>query len=202
LPKPIRYPGSTDCEGCNSTFAWCRPAGAAPQWGGACGSCATNGSPCGGCGLLNFLRCRATSCKGCGEVYYGQWVSDPPACNDPCDNCGNFTGPNSGCHNGCGNGYGNGFFGRLAAGIHGGRSGGGACGCSNCSGGAPMSYDGGMIGSPSLLEQNWDLAPTPAPVPGKPIHKAEAPAQQRAAVPTRTAPRVMRTASTRNTMTR
>lgn len=213
LPKPIRYPGSTDCEGCNSSFAWCRAPGESAHWGGACGSCASNGSPCGGCGLLNFLRCRGTSCKGCGEVYYGQWLSDPPNC---CDTCDSFAGANSCGGQGCGNG----FFARLAAGIHGGRTGGGTCGCSSCAGGGQVTYDGGMIdggvihggmmGSPSLLDQNWDMAPTPAPVPGKPIHNAEAPPHQRSAavqrpVPRtapRTAPRVMRTASTRNTMLR
>lgn len=30
---------------------------------------------------------------GCGEVYYGPWVNDPPDCCDPCDPCGNWAGP-------------------------------------------------------------------------------------------------------------
>jgi len=28
----------------------------------------------------------------CGEVYRNEWFSDPPACCDPCDHCGNYTG--------------------------------------------------------------------------------------------------------------
>lgn len=54
---------------------------------------------CGGC---NLLKCRAfalSPClrgkccvEGCGEVYWGE-LSDPPTCWDPCDCCGNWTGP-------------------------------------------------------------------------------------------------------------
>lgn len=45
---------------------------------------------CGTCGP-------AMGCdSGCGEVYWGEWTSDPPACSDPCDNCGNYVG-GSGC---------------------------------------------------------------------------------------------------------
>lgn len=29
---------------------------------------------------------------GCGEVYCGDWASDPPDCCDPCDRLGNYTG--------------------------------------------------------------------------------------------------------------
>jgi hypothetical protein len=183
LPQPIRYPGSQDCEGCNSTFAWCRPPGGRAVAGGACGSCATTGSPCGGCGILNFLRCRMTACKGCGEVYYGEWVSDPPDCCDPCDRCfGQYTGHGNCCPPG--------FLARLAAGIRGTRCGVGPCGCgqSGCSscGSAHWSHEAAygdsfeQAGPQSILEEDWDLPPGPKPVPGKPIHKAQTPTQQRA----------------------
>ncbi len=39
--------------------------------------------------LLGMFACNG----GCGDVYYDEWVSDPPDCCDPCDNCGNWTGP-------------------------------------------------------------------------------------------------------------
>ncbi|MGD9644173.1 MAG: hypothetical protein AB7U73_00575 [Pirellulales bacterium] len=54
---------------------------------------------CGGC---NLLKCRAFALSpclrgkccggGCGECYWGE-LSDPPTCWDPCDCCGNWTGP-------------------------------------------------------------------------------------------------------------
>lgn len=185
LPRAIRYQGSHDCEGCDTTFAWCQPPGGKVPPGGACGSCATTGSPCGDCGILSFLRCRMTACKGCGEVYYGEWLSDPPDCCDPCDRChGQFTGQGGCCPPG--------FFARLAAGIRGMRCGTGPCGCgqSGCGGSCgnahwshETSYGGGYIddaGPQSILEENWDPAPGPKPVPGKPIHKAQTPSQQRA----------------------
>jgi hypothetical protein len=33
----------------------------------------------------NLLTCGS----GCSEVYWGEWLSDPPACCDPCVNLGN-----------------------------------------------------------------------------------------------------------------
>ena len=30
---------------------------------------------------------------GCGERYWGDWCGDPPDCCEPCDRCGNWTGP-------------------------------------------------------------------------------------------------------------
>ena len=62
-----------------------------------CDSCGSAGyQTCGECqpGLChhpwlwahakNALTCGA----GCGDVYGGEWMSDPPACGDPCDSCG------------------------------------------------------------------------------------------------------------------
>lgn len=80
LPKPIIWDGS-----CND----CGP--------GPCESCAD----CSGdCGILPLLRRSKVCGKGCGEVYWGEWISDPPDCCDPCDQCyGVYTGPNDGCCN-------------------------------------------------------------------------------------------------------
>jgi len=57
---------------------------------------------CDACGeLLGKCRCspwaafkrRITCGEGCGEVYWDEWRSDPPAPCDPCDeHCGNFVG--------------------------------------------------------------------------------------------------------------
>lgn len=59
--------------------------------------------PQSGCVLLHGLRCcmnrwhaslaeRTYCCDGCGEKYCNEWHSDPPACCEPCDNLGNYTG--------------------------------------------------------------------------------------------------------------
>lgn len=74
--------------------------------------------PNSGCYFLHGLKCclhryhqavRArTYCgDGCGEKYCSEWSNDPPACCEPCDNCGNYqgchknpwVGPKKGCPN-------------------------------------------------------------------------------------------------------
>lgn len=60
-----------------------------------CGECDQCGQPAGncGCGLLSRLGRRLTCGEGCGELYWGDWISDPPAPCDPCDECtGQFLG--------------------------------------------------------------------------------------------------------------
>jgi hypothetical protein len=65
----------------------------------ACGGGCTNCDSCGEvmgrcrCGPLAALRRRLTCGEGCGEFYWDEWHSDPPAPCDPCDNYGNFVGP-------------------------------------------------------------------------------------------------------------
>lgn len=44
------------------------------------GMCCPCGSGCGGCD---------------GEAYWSEWHNDPPACCDPCDQCGNWVGPSA-----------------------------------------------------------------------------------------------------------
>jgi hypothetical protein len=40
--------------------------------------------------------CGKTWCGSqCGEFYWHEWFSHKPECCDPCDCCGNFTGPTS-----------------------------------------------------------------------------------------------------------
>lgn len=57
-----------------------------------CGVC--GGSNCPGFTPCGYLKYMLTCSGGCsGQMYYGEWISDPPACCDPCDNCGNWTGP-------------------------------------------------------------------------------------------------------------
>ncbi len=67
-----------------------------------CGSNCGRHSPYERCGRGSCLRkltspfrrlaSLATCGGGCGEVYWDEWLSDPPDCCDPCDDCGNWTG--------------------------------------------------------------------------------------------------------------
>lgn len=65
--------------------------------GAGCDSCATGGyETCGECqpGMCHhpWLWSRAQSAltcgAGCGDVYWGEWASDPPASGDSCGSCG------------------------------------------------------------------------------------------------------------------
>jgi hypothetical protein len=183
LPKPIVWCG-TEHE--------CGPDG--------CTSCAAPGD----CGLLAALKRCKTCGKGCGEIYWGEWISDPPDCCDPCDQCyGQWTGPHGYCNLGpCQ---------RLLAALHGykycpkpccNESCGPLCskpamaGCTTC-GGTGCATCGGAHGGyiehihgpvemhhhlppgQSIMTENWDRAPGPKPTPGKPLHKAEQPGQNK-----------------------
>lgn len=55
-------------------------------------------------GLLLLSSLLSTGCccvsrSGCGDLYIGPWISDPPACDDPCTGCGLTTG--CGCDVSC-----------------------------------------------------------------------------------------------------
>jgi hypothetical protein len=77
IPKPIVWCG-TENE--------CGPHG--------CDSCAAPSD----CGLFSHCRWQKTCGRGCSDVYWGEWVSDPPDCCDPCDQCfGQWTGPHGYC---------------------------------------------------------------------------------------------------------
>lgn len=70
----------------------------------ACGSggCNTVGPGC--CPQKRWTLLKALfGCTGCnGELYWNEWYNDPPACNEPCDQCGNYIGGRSGSCNSCG----------------------------------------------------------------------------------------------------
>jgi hypothetical protein len=60
--------------------------------------CALSGHHCvddGGCAHVSHLGSRLACGSGCGEIYWDEWLSDPPACEDPCDDCGHYVGPRS-----------------------------------------------------------------------------------------------------------
>jgi hypothetical protein len=60
--------------------------------GGGCGSCGCAVGCCPGRPLAGCLTRALTCGSGCGDVYWDEWINDPPACCDPCDDYGNWTG--------------------------------------------------------------------------------------------------------------
>jgi hypothetical protein len=69
------------------------------------------------CGAL----CGGSSCGCNSEVYWSEWHNDPPRCCDPCNRCGQWTGPSAGC--GCGGCGGCSDCGPSGCGCNGGYSG-------------------------------------------------------------------------------
>ncbi|HEY2413761.1 MAG TPA: hypothetical protein VGI40_16035 [Pirellulaceae bacterium] len=187
IPKPIVWDG-----GCND----CGP--------NSCTSCAGYGNHgCQTCGIFGNggLFPGLGSCmscgKGCSDIYIHEWISDPPDCCDPCDQCqGQFTGPHGYCCRGpfqrilsafhcykycpapycgpwrpifghCGCGGGSGAMGCCDAGP---SCGCGGVGCSTCAGGGPAGGEVYYEGAPGQAVPR----PTPstriqqgAPTPGE-----------------------------------
>ena len=63
-----------------------------------CDSCGPRPIPRNPCEGLRQIRRSIVCGGGCGEVYYGEWLSTPPDCVDPCDSCQNWSG---GCGEKC-----------------------------------------------------------------------------------------------------
>lgn len=108
--------------GCQSQCMNCRTGGMTPHQ-----TLIGSTSACGGCGLASCAdcgtgcdQCGGTSCghtgyargpfdhlrklglgvvcgDGCGDIYWGEWISDPPDCCDPCGPYGMWTGSRVGC---------------------------------------------------------------------------------------------------------
>jgi hypothetical protein len=103
---PVRHPlrervYSDDCGECSNCGA--RTAC------GSCGSCSECGDECGSCCQRNFcfhpfrwigrlFYCGTWCGPSCGGTYWGESVSDPPDCSDPCTRGGHWTG-RTGCAN-------------------------------------------------------------------------------------------------------
>jgi hypothetical protein len=74
--------------------------------GSECESCSLGDNFPGGCGrtimgcrgglsglALPLLSTRLACGSGCGDVYWNEWMCDPPECCDPCDEYGCWVGP-------------------------------------------------------------------------------------------------------------
>jgi hypothetical protein len=173
----LKYDRVWRCDPCNE----CGPGGCGPSGYYHCGLLPT---------LRAHLGATATCGRGCGEVYWGEWVSDPPDCCDPCNSCGDWQ------HQQC---CSPGLLRRLWWGAHGYRLGGqhgdaNCCGgCNSCCGGdvaATGYYDGGSPGCSTcggghshggeihhaphgggILHENWDQEPIPTS--SHPTHQAQ-----------------------------
>ncbi len=157
------------CEGCDRCDGdcgpTCGPVGRPHRQhiygddGGRCGDCGNCGSCCDECGTCcqrNFcfhpfrwigsLFYAGTWCgPSCGNTYWGEGISDPPDCHDPCNRTGQWTG-RGGCAN-CNHG--------------GGYQGGG--------------YQGGDMSSlpdGATIQDDPPLEPTPALAPPKATRRA------------------------------
>ncbi len=133
---------------------------------GSCSACGVCGGNCEGHTPAQHLKHKLTCASGCGELYWGEWISDPPDRCDPCDNWGNWTGPTGCCEPTC--------LEKVAAGWHslfGGHGGKGKGGCSSCGGkgggkggcarcggvAAESYYDDGVL----IEETEGEMVPTP-----------------------------------------
>ena len=128
---------------------------------GSCDSCGMCGGTCDGHTPSSYVGHQLVCASGCGEVYWGPWLSDPPDECDPCDDCGHWVG--EGCcppklrH-------------RLLAGLHGAQhcSTCGGKGCKSCGKGSDaVWHDGTIMGGERIsseTEAEDVLPPTPEPI--------------------------------------
>lgn len=124
---------------------------------GSCDSCGTCAGDCSGHTPISYAGHVLTCGSVCGEIYWGEWTSDPPAPCDPCDNHGNWVGPQP-----CGPAHWETFL----AGFAGGRIGGAECGCSECGGVAVAPTKGGPpIHVLEPPQPKFDLQPPLPPQP-------------------------------------
>jgi hypothetical protein len=84
--------GATGCVAIDRPY---EPLGNAPGWDsvGSCSSCGTCPGDSQGHTPVSYVARQLTCAGGCGELYWGEWLSDPPQRCDPCDNWGNWIGP-------------------------------------------------------------------------------------------------------------
>jgi hypothetical protein len=104
---PVQYAGeSCGCESCDDCNTCDVPCGKTCGRGACC-----DRTPCGPLTFLfSIFECNTWRGPSCGERYWGDFYSDPPACHDPCDQCGNYVGRTYSSGNwGSGRGYSSGY---------------------------------------------------------------------------------------------
>jgi hypothetical protein len=84
------------CAGCHGMCRVYQPSCHHFGWDpvlGSCDACGVCGGACEGHTPSSYTKHMLTCASGCGEIYWDEWLSDPPDACDPCDHCGNFVGP-------------------------------------------------------------------------------------------------------------
>jgi hypothetical protein len=76
------------CGGAKCGAPSCGASSCSDTCTGGCDSCDGNQGP------LRDALGAICGCTGCGDLYWSEWHNDPPGC-EPCDRCGNYTGPGS-----------------------------------------------------------------------------------------------------------
>ena len=171
--------------------------------GGGCGAkCRkVHGGDCGdSCGHHGVRQGPIDDChdgaacgSGCGEVYWDEWVSDPPDCVDPCDDCGNWIG-----HQPCAGPIRDSWLSLLGShrrGKHGHGRKHAACGATGCAAGgceaaghcescAGCGHDGGEPVDGILYDENMpyeyeSMPPIPSLPKAAPVQKKATPQQPR-----------------------
>ena len=131
--------GSAILAMCVISVGCCGPQGCGVGCGALAGGCndcdgayyGARPAPCGPIDQLRQLKRSLVCGGGCGETYYGEWISTPPDAKDPC--YGNqFVGGATKCTPFCNSGCRPGLA--LAAGLYGKRfcDGTESCGCDSC----------------------------------------------------------------------
>ncbi len=162
--------------GCATLEVPYEPVGHAGGWDpvfGACETCGTCGGSCEGHTPASYMGHQLRCAAGCGEIYWGPWLNNPPDQCDPCDDCGDFVGDRccepklrqkvwwtlTGQH------------GLYAHGKGCAACGGKGCssctsgGCSSCGGGGCTACGGGPYDLPDYEEVEPSVAPNEAPTP-------------------------------------
>ncbi len=85
------------CEASCGCSSGCGDCGCGPKKAGCCAGLFA------ACGRMCSAMCGGGSCGCSGEMYWSEWHNDPPRCCDPCNRCGQWTGPSAGC-GGCSSG--------------------------------------------------------------------------------------------------
>ena len=146
-------------SGCHCIERTYSPAGCCGSWDpvlGSCHECGLCGGDCEGHTPCSYLKHQLTCAAGCGEIYWGEWLSDPPARCDPCDNYGNWVG-HQGCPPTC--------WEKLTSWKLGGshaKGGGCAKSCRSCTGGSKGGKGKGAPGS-------FTPPASPNPLPPEPV---------------------------------
>ena len=96
LVTGLLVPGLILMSGCHWTAPRYCPSDHYHSWDpvlGSCDACGACGGGCEGHTPSSYTKHMLTCAAGCGEIYWGEWISDPPDPCDPCDDCGNWIGP-------------------------------------------------------------------------------------------------------------